>query len=545
MSHASTWLCRFTLRRTPFLFAALLLTTACASAQKAVSYTTDGTRTYSLTEATVEGELSSNVRSAIVLKPEEANQTIDGFGFAITYSSCYNLLKMEPEVRRALLRQTYSPTEGYGVSYARISLGCNDFSSTEYSLCDEKGPTDDLLRNFRLYTDETDYVIPILKEILAVNPDLKIIAAPWTCPRWMKVNSLNDLSAHNSWTDGHLAPSYYKAYAQYFVKFVQAFAAEGIKIYAVAPQNEPLNPGNCASLYMPWNEEAGFVQQLAPAFAEAGLQTKIYLFDHNYNYDGKESERQYPAKIYKLFENKDFAGKELIVGAAYHNYGGNSDELNTIHDLYPDKELLFTEASIGTWNHGRDLDRSLADNMVEVGLNTVLKHCIGSIVWNFMLDWNRGPNLDGGCQTCYGAIDISNDYKTLTYNSHYYTICHLSAVVRPGAVRINTSGWWLDGVTYAAFRNPDGTLALVLYNSTQKELNIHVADGQHRYPLHVPARAASSLLMNIGQQPSGIGGLKAATQCDEAYYTLLGTRTDSPKAPGIYIHQGRLSINNK
>ena len=286
-------------------------------AQKAVQYTTDGTRTYSLTQKTITGEKSENTRSAIVLKPEEKNQSIDGFGFAITYSSCYNLLKMTAEARTALLKKTFSMTEGYGASYVRISLGCNDFSSTEYSLCDEKGPDNDLLQNFRLYKDETHYVIPVLKEILAINPNLKIIAAPWTSPRWMKVKSRDNLTLHNSWTDGHLNPSYYKAYAEYFVKFVEAFKQEGINIYAVSPQNEPLNPGNCASLYMPWNEQAGFVQQLAPAFKRAGLTTKIYLFDHNYNYDGKESEQQYPAKIYKVYENKDFEGKELVVGAAY------------------------------------------------------------------------------------------------------------------------------------------------------------------------------------------------------------------------------------
>ena len=525
------------------LLAALFLTTACANAQQAISYTTDGTRTFSLTRATIEGEASQNTRSAIVLHPEETYQTIDGFGYAITYSSCYNLLKMAPEDRAALLRQTYSLTEGYGVSYARISMGCNDFSSTEYSLCDEKGPDGDLLQHFRLYTDETDYVIPVLKEILAINPHLKIIAAPWTSPRWMKVNSLNDRSAHNSWTDGHLNPSYYKAYAQYFVKFVEAFAAEGIRIYAVAPQNEPLNAGNCASLYMPWNEEAGFVQQLAPAFAEAGLNTKIYLFDHNYNYDNKEDQRQYPAKIYKLFENKDFAGKELIVGAAYHNYGGSTDELNVIHDLYPDKELLFTEASIGTWNNGRNLDTSLADNMVQVGLNTVLKHCVGSLVWNFMLDMNRGPNLDGGCQTCYGAIDISNDYKTYTLNSHYYTMAHLSAVVRPGAVRIGTSGYQYDGVTYAAFRNPDGTYGLVIYNANRQNLAFNVTDGQHRYHASLPARGVVSLLMGTDQASSvkDMSMAQSATLPGD-FYTLQGTKVDSPERPGIYIHQGRKEL---
>lgn len=510
-------------------------------AQEGVVFTTDGTRTYSLTQTALTGEKSDNIHSAIVLKPSETFQTIDGFGFAITYSSSYNLLKMSQEDRTQLLRKTFSPSEGYGVSYVRISIGCNDFSSTEYSLCDEKGPQDDLLRNFHLYTDETDYVIPVLKEILAINPDLKIIAAPWTSPRWMKVNSLSDLSSHYSWTDGHLAPSYYKTYADYFVRFIEAMQGEGISIYAVSPQNEPLNPGNCASLYMPWNEEAGFVKRMAIAFKQAQLTTKIYLFDHNYNYDGKESEQQYPAKIYKLFENEEFEGKELIVGAAYHNYGGNSDELNVIHDMYPDKELIFTEASIGTWNNGRNLDSSLADCMVNIGLHTMNKHCIGAIVWNFMLDMQRGPNLDGGCQTCFGAIDIDNDYKTYTLNSHYYVICHLSAVVKPGATRIATEGWWYEGVTYSAFRNPDGSLAVVLYNSNNKQLKVNITDGENRYnQVVIPPRAAVSVLMNTDQE-SGLQTLRQhASETDPpCYYTLNGVRTTTPSRPGIFISQGK------
>ena len=514
-----------------------------AVAQQGMVYTTDGTRSYSLTPMALMGEKSDNTRSAILLKPTETFQTIDGFGFAITYSSSYNLLKMSQEDRTQLLKKTFSPTEGYGVSYVRISIGCNDFSSTEYSLCDEKGPQDDLLQHFRLYTDETDYVIPVLKEILAINPDLKIIAAPWTSPRWMKVNSLSDLTAHYSWTDGHLSPSYYKTYADYFVKFIEAMRAEGINIYAVSPQNEPLNPGNCASLYMPWNEEAGFVKRMATAFKQAGLSTKIYLFDHNYNYDGKESELHYPAKIYKLYEDAEFEGKELVVGAAYHNYGGNSDELNVIHDMYPDKELIFTEASIGTWNNGRNLDSSLADCMVNIGLHTMNKHCRGAIVWNFMLDMQRGPNLDGGCQTCYGAIDIHNDYKTYTLNSHYYVICHLSAVVRPGAIRIATEGWWYEGVTYTAFRNPDGSLAVILYNSNNKQLKVNIADGENRYnQIVLPPRAAVSVLMNT-DQTSKLQTLRQPTSADDThYYTLNGVRTANPSGPGIYICQGRKEV---
>ncbi len=511
----------------------------------ATVYTTDGTRQYSLTPTQVQGEESTNVRSALLLHPEETYQSVDGFGFAITYSSAYNLLKMTAADRAVLLRKTFSPTEGYGASYVRISLGCNDFSSTEYSLCDEKGPDDDLLKHFRLYTDETNYVIPVLKELLAINPQLKIIAAPWTCPKWMKVNNITERRNHDSWTDGHLNPAYYKAYAQYFVRFVKAFAAEGISIYAVSPQNEPLNPGNCASLYMPWNEQAGFVQQLAPALKQAGLKTRIYLFDHNYNYDNKPEEQQYPAKIYKVYEGKDFEGKELVVGAAYHNYGGHTDELNVIHNLYPDKELLFTEASIGTWNNGRHLDSSLADCMVNIGLHTLNKHCRGAIVWNFMLDMQRGPNLDGGCQTCYGAVDIDeSNYRDYTLNSHYYTICHLSAVVRPGAVRIGTSGWHYDGVTYTAFRNPDGTMAVVLYNANQGELGTNIATGQQRFHITLPPRAAVSVLLPAGQA-TGVGAPSALqAMATPTYYTLGGTKATSLSARGIYISQGRKEARN-
>ena len=507
-----------------------------ALAQSGTQYTTSGDRTYSLTVSDVDGEVTTVKTGSIRLEPGNVYQTIDGFGFAMTYSACYNLLKMSQADRTALLTRTFSPTQGYGASYVRISIGCSDFSSTEYTLCDSKGPSDDLLKHFRLYKDETDYVIPVLKEILAINPDLKIMGSPWTCPRWMKVNNLTDLAAHNVWTDGHLSPNYYKAYAEYFVRFIQAFAEEGIPIYSVTPQNEPLNPGNCASLVMNWNEEAGFVQQLAPAIKKAGLDTKIYIFDHNYNYDNISDQQQYPMKVYDLLSNKNFEGKELIVGAAYHNYGGSTDELLRIHQYYPDKELIFTEASIGTWNSGRNLDTSLADIMENVGLQTVNKWCVGVIVWNFMLDMNRGPNLDGGCQTCFGAVDVANDYKSYTFNSHYYAMCHLSAVVKPGAVRISTTGWNMRGVTHSAFRNPDGTLALVLYNSLETPISIHVTDYTVRYPLEVPARSVVSLLMD--NRSTNVRESLADMSSPADWYTLQGVQVTEPSAPGIYIMNG-------
>lgn len=426
--------------------------------------------------------------STIVVDPAQTYQEMDGFGFAITYSSCYNLLKMPAAERAAFLKQTYSETEGYGVSYARISLGCNDFSSTEYSLCEEPG-----LEHFKFYKDETDYVIPVLKEILTINPNVKIIAAPWTCPKWMKVKDLVSKAPYDSWTDGHLNPDYYNTYAQYFVKFIQEMKKQGINIYAVSPQNEPLNHANCASLYMPWQEEAPFVAELASEFKKNGLTTKIYVFDHNYNYDNVADQEDYPVKLYNALGN-NFEGSELVVGAAYHDYGGRNDELLDIFNQAPEKELIFSESSIGTWNDGRNLNKRLMEDMKNVTLGTVNKWCKAVLVWNLMLDTNMGPNLDGGCQTCYGAVDISTDYQTITRNSHYYVISHMSSVVRPGAKRIGTAQRSLrkNGIVYSAFQNTDGSYAVVILNSSDENSDIIVSDGQNHFKVSVKAQSVVS-----------------------------------------------------
>ena len=460
---------------------------------KAVVFTTTADGAYALHEDiadVVSGQSLSPL--TIQLEPNQPQQGIDGFGFGITYSSCYNLMKMSPEDRNDLLTRTFSTTSGYGVSYCRISIGCNDFSSTEYSLCDVEG-----LENFCLFNDEVNYVIPILKEILAINPDLKIIGSPWTPPKWMKVDNLTNMRPYDSWTDGHLSPLHYDTYAQYFVKFIQAFAAEGIKIYAVTPQNEPLNHANCASCYMPWAEEAQLVKSMAAAFAKAGLKTQIYVFDHNYNYDNVGDQDDYPVKIYNTLGD-NFEGAELVAGAAYHDYGGTSDELIDIYTKAPTKALIFSESSIGTWNDGRNLATRLMADMKNVALGTVNRMCRAVIVWNFMLDMNMGPNLDGGCQTCFGAIDIDpSNYTRYTRNSHYYIIAHMSVAAATGAVRLGTSrNIASSSIISTCFLNPDGTYGAVILNTGDEDKTINVGDGSSYVRVNVPAGGVSSVKWN-------------------------------------------------
>lgn len=441
-------------------------------------YVTSNNRAYDLTKLHLDYSNKFNMSpNTIHINTDVKYQSMEGFGAAITGSTCYNLMQMSKEDRTKFLTETFSENNGFGMSYVRISIGCSDFSLSEYTCWDTPGK-----ENFGLQSEEKNYIIPILKEILAINPNLKIMGSPWTAPRWMKVNNLTNLAPHNSWTGGQLNPSYYQDYGWYFVQWIKAMQNEGINISSITIQNEPLNRGNSASMYMTWQEQQQFIKEsLGPQLKAANLNTKIYVFDHNYNYDNIEDQKSYPTKIYQ-----DATAASYIAGAAYHNYGGNKSELLNIHEARPDKELIFTETSIGEWNDGRNLSKRLTEDMKEVGLGTINNWSKAVIVWNLVLDTEKGPNRDGGCQTCYGAVDInSSNYKTITKNSHYYVIGHLSAVVRPGAYRVATSGYKIDGLEYSAFQNPDGSLAFVALNDLSESKNITISAGKKHFSYEI------------------------------------------------------------
>ena len=445
-------------------------------------YVTTNSRSYDFAKTTVDFSDKSNMSpTSITLNPGQRYQTMDGFGAAITGSTAYNLLKMTQDNRTAFLKQTFSPTDGMGYSYVRVSIGCSDFSLSEYTCWDNQSA------GFALTNEETQYVIPILKEILAINPTLKVLGSPWTCPIWMKVNNLTDLQPYNSWTSGQLNPKYYQDYAGYFVKWIQAFMQNGVNIYSITPQNEPLNTGNSASLYMDWPQEQDFVNNnLVPAFKAAGLNTKIYIYDHNYD------NVSYTTNIFNAGVDNS-----VVAGSAWHDYAGSNDALNQIHNAFPDKEIIFTESSIGTWNDGRNLVARLLPDMENLALGTVNKWSKAVIVWNLMLDSNGGPNRPGGCNTCYGAVDISSsNYSTITRNSHYYILGHLASVVKPGATRIGTTGYTATGLTYAAFENTDGTYALVLSNNASDSKKITISDANHHFLYEIPAYAVVSYRWN-------------------------------------------------
>lgn len=421
-----------------------------------------------------EKNTSQSVNGTITLNPSLKYQDIDGFGFAITGSAAYNLLKMNENARKSLLQQIFSPTNGFGCNYVRIPIGCSDFSLSEYTCCDKEG-----IENFGLTAEEYDYIIPVMKEILKINPAVKVISAPWTAPRWMKTNWW--------WTDGNLRPECYQDYATYFVKWIQAFRQNGIEIYGVTPQNEPLNRGNSASMYMGWEEQRDFIKNaLGPKFRDAGLNTKIYVFDHNYNYDNINSQNHYPTKIYQ-----DSEASKYIAGAAYHNYGGNASEMSYVHNQNPDKELVFTEWTAGTWSWpGVGMEAITTDAQALI-FDVIKNWGRGSVVWNLMLDSDRGPNRPGGCVTGNGAIDISkNDYSTLTYNSFYYVMCIAASAVSDNAKYIGASGS-VNNVQYVAFDNKEG-YGIILMNTSGDERKVRVKEGSHSFVATLPPNSIAS-----------------------------------------------------
>lgn len=453
-------------------------------AADAMSYTTTADKRQLFKESAIEFGKAATMSPYAVRFTDDTYQTVDGFGAAMTVASCYNILKMPQARRTEFLNQIFNTETGLGSSLIRVCIGGSDFSIDRFTWCDTKG-----LENFAPNEYDTKYVIPVLKEIMKINPSVRIIGSPWTAPRWMKKN-VNSDADHYSWTGGTLKPECYQDYAEYFVKWIQYMQSQGLDIYAVTTQNEPLNAGNSMSMIMYWDVARDFIKTaLGPAFEKAGLKTKILVFDHNYNYDNVSSQAQYPLKIY---EDKDAA--KYIAGSAWHNYGGNVSELDKIVAGAPDKEIYFTEASIGTWNY--EFSSCLINDMRDIFIGTLKRGGKGVTLWNLMLDENKGPytDADGSCKTCYGAVTIaSSDYTSLDYYTHYYNIAHCSKVIGQGAVRIGTKGYTADGLEYLAFRNTDNSYGVVILNeSSEARQLVFVSDG-HSVKCDIPAKSIVSL----------------------------------------------------
>ncbi|WP_343693696.1 glycoside hydrolase family 30 beta sandwich domain-containing protein [Chitinophaga sp.] len=397
-------------------------------------------------------------------------QEIEGFGAAMTGSSAYVMQQyMTAPKRKALLNELFDADKGIGINYIRLSIGASDFSVSPYSYDDmPAGERDDSLQHFSLAKD-TGALIPVLKEVVAINPSIHIMATPWSAPGWMKTSDKLE--------GGSLRPDVYSAYAQYFAKYIQAMDNYGIKVTSLSVQNEPQYEAAYPTMKMTAPEQLTFIKDhLGPVLQQKGIKTEILLFDHNWN------SPEYPISIL----SDSVAGK-YVAGAAFHCYEGSVGAMSQVHDAYPDKGLYFTECSGGSW--APDFAGNLKYMVGNLMIGTVNNWSRNVLLWNMALDEHNGPTtnqpgpagekVNRGCMTCRGVVTVKSDSGAVVKNVEYYALAHFSKFVRPGAKRIASSH--PEGLENVAFLNKDGSRVLVALNTEDKAKVFSVQDGSRVY----------------------------------------------------------------
>ncbi len=420
--------------------------------------------------------------TTITVDENTTYQTIDGFGYALTGGSASLVNGLGPN-QSAFLTDIFSTASGHvGSSFVRITIGASDLSSSDFTYDDmPSGQTDVNLTNFSINQEMTD-LVPVLKKIIAVNPSIKILATPWTAPVWMKTGA----GGNGGFTGGSLNTAYYDAYARYFVKYIQAMQAQGIPIYAITPQNEPLNPYNNPSMTMQSGEEANFIKNnLGPQFSANGISTKIIAYDHNCDQPG------YPEAVLG-----DAGANPYVDGSAFHLYAGDISALTTVHNAFPNKNVYFTEQYIGgPGNFGGDLSWHV--NNLIIGAPRNWSRVV--LEWNLAADPNYNPHTAGGCSNCQGAVTISgNNY---TRNTAYYTVAHASEFVKAGAVRIS-SNTFSTSIQDVAFKNPDGSKVVVALNTASSSQSFKIKWGGESFTYTLPAGAVATFKWS-GTQSNG------------------------------------------
>jgi glucosylceramidase len=398
-------------------------------------------------------------------------QTLDGFGHAVTGGTAQLMMKMSPVARHALLDDLFGKKPGQqNMSYIRISVGSSDMNEAVYTYDDmPDGATDPTLAHFSLAADEA-YVIPVLKEILAIRPGLHILASPWSAPSWMKDN-------HKP-KGGTLLREDYGVYADYLVKYLEGMAARGIPIATITVQNEPENPKNTPSMVLTAQQEAEFIgKYFGPAETKAGLHTEIVAFDHNCDHP------QYPITVLSDADAGKYAG-----GSGFHLYLGEITALTTVHDAFPDKDIFFTEQMVIPRRGATQL--AIAEPVARVLIGATTNWAKNVLLWNLAADPQDGPHTnDGGCPVCAGAITLDGD--KVTRNLAYYVTAHFTMFVPPGSVRINAPADGVD-LPHVAFRTPQGNHVLVVSNTTAVNTKFLIGYNKKFAQLSMPAGAVAT-----------------------------------------------------
>jgi len=401
---------------------------------------------------------------AISIDSSSRFQQIQGFGAAMTDASAELFSRLPEDKRRAIMAELFGRQgDGLGLSFTRLTVGASDFSPTHYSYDDTPGNVPDPeLKHFSI-EPARQYVLPRVREALAINPDLKVMISPWSPPAWMK--------ATRSLIQGQLLPQYYPAFAQYLARTVEAFGREGVPVSMLTIQNEPdFEPDSYPGMRVNPPQRAEIIgRYVGPTFRASGLKTQILDYDHNWDN---------PEQPWVVLS--DPVARKYISGVAWHCYEGDVPAQSQVHDAFPDKDVWFTECSGGEWapKFGETLGW-MTDKLIIGAANHWSR---GALMWNLALDPAHGPHK-GGCGDCRGVVTIDPATGAITRNVEYYALGHASRFVLPGAYRIGLAkrGY---GVEAAAFVNPDGSrVAVVHRNSGEGPVTISIDGQRYSMPL--------------------------------------------------------------
>ena len=434
----------------------------------------------------------------IVLDPAAQYQSVDGFGASITDSAADVLYRLDPAARDRAMRALFDPAEGIGVSFLRQPVGSSDFTAAPaHWTYDDVAPgeTDFPLRHFSIAHDERQ-ILPLLRRAKQLNPKLTVMATPWSPPAWMKTG--------DSLVGGRLIddPRIYDAYARYLVKFVRAYARAGVPIDYLTVQNEPQNrrPGGYPGTDLPVRQAAAVISALGPKLAAASPRTKILGYDHNWSTHpgdiestppGEDPETDYPYELLRT------PAAKWLAGTAYHCYSGDPAAMTALHEAFPRKGIWFTECSgsHGATDTPEQIFRgTLTWHARNVIIGTMRNWAKSAVTWNIALDSTGGPHL-GGCETCTGLLTLMPD-GSVSKDAEYYTIGHAAKFVRPGAVRIGSTSFgttgWNGQIMDVAFRNPDGSTALIVHNQNDEPRDFAVRAGDRQFSYTLPGGALAT-----------------------------------------------------
>ena len=412
---------------------------------------------------------NSNTYPNIEVDTTQTFQSVDGFGYTLTGGSASVINRLSVTDKANLLKELFgNDANSIGISYLRISIGASDLNASVFSYNDlQSGETDLNLNKFDFSLDKID-LIPLLKEIVKINPNIKILGSPWSAPVWMKDNG--------STKGGNLKPEYYGVYANYFVKYVQQMKAEGIIIDAITIQNEPLNPFNNPSMSMTALEQSNFIKNnLGPAFQKASIKTKIIVWDHNCD------NPNYPITILD-----DPAAKNFVDGSAFHLYNGNISALSSVRNAHKDKNLYFTEQ----WTSSKgDFGGDFMWHLKNVIIGSMKNWSKNALEWNLANDPNFEPHTQGGCTECKGALTIGT---TVERNVAYYIVAQISKFVPQNSVRIATTE--VANLQNVAFKTPSGKKVMIVLNEANQSTIFNIKFNNKFVNITLPAQSAGTFI---------------------------------------------------